>query len=153
MSGNVVAYSSLILALAVCGFAMWKGDMPVRLGGLAVICCWIAAVSAQVTFGARAPTIPVLIADGVLATAFLILALRYASVWLGGAMMLQSASFAVHAEHLSSSALSAANYVLAVNGLGYAVLLTLFCATVAQWRRRANPLGRSALRESHAAAA
>jgi hypothetical protein len=136
MSGNLVAVTSLIIAAAVCGLAMWKGNQPTRLGALAVICTWAAAASAQLAFGARAPTIPVLIADGVLATVFLVLAIRYASPWLGGAMLLQSASFAVHAERLTYAALDTVSYVRAINALSYAVLLVLFAATLATWRRR-----------------
>lgn len=141
MSGNIVAFTSLLVAMAVCGLAMWKGNTPVRLGGLAVICTWAAAASAQLAFGARAPTLPVFIADGVLATAFLGLAIRYASPWLGAAMLLQSASFFVHAEHLANGALSTTDYVRAINGLSYAVLLTLLGATIVTWRRRPPPAG------------
>jgi len=86
-----------LLIFGVCGFALWRGGPPERIGaGLVLL---IALVGSVIN------TLPVessrqvghLIADGVLALGFLAVAVRYGSLWLGGAMLFQAAQFSLHA--------------------------------------------------------
>lgn len=86
-----------LLIFGVCGFALWRGGPPERIGaGLVLL---IALVGGGVN---QLPTetsrqIGHLTADGVLALGFLAVAVRYGSLWLGGAMLFQAAQFSLHA--------------------------------------------------------
>ena len=86
-------------------------------------------------------TIPILVGDGLLATGFLILAFRYASLWLAAAMVLQSASFLIHAS-LLMNLLPSDNlhfYYAAMNILGGLVMIVILLGTAAAWYRRTHP--------------
>jgi len=86
-----------LLIFGVCGFALWRGGPPERIGaGLVLL---IALIGGGVN---QFPTetsrqIGHLTADGVLALGFLAVAVRYGSLWLGGAMLFQAAQFSLHA--------------------------------------------------------
>lgn len=86
-----------LLIFGVCGFALWRGGPPERIGaGLVLL---IALIGGGVN---QLPTetsrqIGHLTADGVLALGFLAVAVRYGSLWLGGAMLFQAAQFSLHA--------------------------------------------------------
>ena len=62
---------------------------------------WIGLLAAQFLTHQVIPELPFMISDGVVAIGFLLLAIRYASLYLGAAMLLQAALFSLHAAHLS----------------------------------------------------
>ena len=84
-------------------------------------------------------TVPILVADGLLATGFLILAFRYASLWLAAAMVLQAATFLIHASLLDGPAAAGGRhwitYYAAMNILGGLVMLVILRAR-RRWYRR-----------------
>lgn len=86
-----------LLIFGVCGFALWRGGPPERIGaGLVLLIALIGGVVNQFpTETSR--QIGHLTADGVLALGFLAVAVRYGSLWLGGAMLFQAAQFSLHA--------------------------------------------------------
>ncbi|WP_374573806.1 hypothetical protein [Phenylobacterium sp.] len=95
--GEIIWVGLWLLVFGVCGFALWKGGAPERLGaGLVLL---VALGGALVNFlpSEGAQQVGHLAADGVLALGFLIFAVRYASLWLGGAMLFQAVQFSLHA--------------------------------------------------------
>ncbi len=135
--------SQIVLALLVAtvAFAWWKGARPERIGSLFNAVLTIGAVLFQSLTHKAFGTIPILIGDGLLATGFLILAFRYASLWLAAAMVLQAASFLIHAS-LLMDLLPKDNlffYYAAMNVLGGLVMITILLGTVGAWYRRAHP--------------
>lgn len=138
MLANLHVIAGLVALLIVVSFAFWKGDAPERLTAVLVLFAWLAPVSAQVIFGEEIPIYVLLAADGFLAAGLLIISIRYASVWLGAAMLLQSLSFALHSQVLSSERPDVLHYIVVINALSYSVLLTLALATLIAWRRRAK---------------
>jgi hypothetical protein len=63
-----------LLALGVCGLAVWKGDRPERLGGLAAAITWVASAAAQDWPRADGPEYGIMAVD---------LAYLVFSLWLG----------------------------------------------------------------------
>ena len=126
-------------------FAWWKGGSPERIGSLfnAILC--IGAVLFQtLTHKSYGPT-PILIADGLLATGFLILAFRYATLWLAAAMVLQAASFLIHAAVLMHVLPEGPRpnyfYYATMNALGGLVMIAILLGTAGAWYRRTHPAG------------
>jgi hypothetical protein len=132
--------SQIVLALVIfsVAFAWWKGGRPERVGSLfnAVICIGVTAF--QVMIHETLDTIPILIADGLLAMGFLVLAIRYASLWLGAAMLLQGMAFTMHSALLMGVVQPGLAYYAAMNVMSLGVLLSIVLGTAYVWvvRRR-----------------
>lgn len=140
MFREAVSQIVLLVTFATVAFAWWKGGRPERIGSLFNAIFSIGAVVFQAISHKAFGTIPILIADGLLATGFLILAFRYASLWLAAAMVLQAATFLIHAA-LLMGLLPEGNlyyYYAAMNILGGLVMLVILAGTAGAWYRRAH---------------
>jgi hypothetical protein len=130
----------LVVTFITVAFAWWKGDRPERIGSLFNAICSIGAVLFQVLSQQQFGTTPILVADGLLATGFLILALRYASLWLAAAMVLQAATFLIHASLLMGLLPEGQPphfyYYATMNVLGMAVMISILLGTAGAWYRR-----------------
>lgn len=141
-------YTLLGLAglVLVCAFAWWKGGPPERLGTLMLALSWIGADVVRGFSGQMVPTITLFVSDILISAGFLYIAIRYSSLWLGGAMMFRAIGFAVHAAQLNGDEDAPRwhgwiIYLLINNVLSYLVLLTLAggtLATILQRRRQAE---------------
>ena len=133
--------SQVVLGLVILSvaFALWKGGRPERVGALfnGVICIGVPII--QVFLHDSLHTLPILVADGLLAIGFLILAIRYASLWLGAAMILQAMGFMMHsALLLELIADPEYAYYAAMNAMSLGVILSIILGTAYAWavRRR-----------------
>ena len=133
--------SQILLGLILFSvtFAWWKGGRPERVGALfnGVIAVGVTVIQALLNDALQ--TLPILIADGVLAIGFLILAIRYASLWLGAAMILQAMGFMMHsALLLGLIADPEYAYYAAMNAMSAGVILSIILGTAYAWavRRR-----------------
>jgi hypothetical protein len=118
-------------------FAWWKGDWPERCGG------WLNLAAGGAAFLVRvlvehgsAQDIPLLLVDGALAFGFLVLAMIFASLWLGAAMLMQAAQFSLHAFYIVTSREHDPTYALVNNVVTIGVLLAIVIGTIASWWRR-----------------
>jgi len=134
----------LVFVFVAVAFAWWKGERPERIGALfnAVVCLGVTlfqAVSHQMF-----ETIPILIADGILATGFLFLAFRYARLWLATVMVLEAGAFLIHAsklmELLPEGHPPAYYYYAAMNVASMLVPLTIILGTAVVWFNRSRKL-------------
>lgn len=100
MYQSIVPILGWAVTLMVCGLALWKGGQPERLGGLLIIAAGAAVWFCHAMLAPANANMALLIVDGVMSAGFLLLALRYASPWLGAAMMLQATQFSLHAYYL-----------------------------------------------------
>jgi hypothetical protein len=141
MFKELVSQVFLVVTFATVAFAWWKGGRPERIGSLFNAIFSIGAVVFQAISHRAFGTIPILVADGLLATGFLILAFRYASLWLAAAMVLQAASFLIHASLLMGLLPEGNNYYAAMNILGGLVMLVILLGTAGAWYRRTHPRG------------
>lgn len=97
---SVAAFACFSAIIAAAAVPWIRGSAPERLGGsfnLAV--AMIDLLTRQIVGQAGLSTM-LLTTDGVLAMGFLVLALRYGNLWLGGALMFQATQFSLHAFYL-----------------------------------------------------
>jgi hypothetical protein len=137
---RIEPFVALLLMLATTVFAAVKGGPPERLGTGMIVVVWIATMVAEALAYPAIPVIPYLVLDGLVTVGFLVVAVRYSSLWLGGAMICQAVSFGAHAMRLSDGARvfwhGANVYILIMNIVSYLVLLILVGGTLATIGRR-----------------
>lgn len=93
----IACYGAIVGATVLAW--LW-GGLPERLGGALNLGLAGADTLARVFIPAdRLPT-SLLAVDGALALCFLVLALRFGRLWLGGALLFQAAQFSLHAYYL-----------------------------------------------------
>src|ERR1700743_2360201 len=97
---HVLVLAAWLATLGVSVFAFWKGDPPARLAALAYLAVEISPYIINPSVGNIGSESILLIIDFVCAVTFLLLAVRYASLWLGAAMIFQAAQFSLHAYYL-----------------------------------------------------
>lgn len=138
MFQTILSQTMLLLCLAVLVFAWLKGENPERAGSSLMVGVTIAITIFQALTASRFGPLPILIADGIVATGFLLLAVRYASLWLAAAMVLQGAVFLLHASVLMEIVPeSHFYYYYAIMNLAtFLVIVSIAAGTAAAWRRR-----------------
>ncbi len=127
--------------LAVLVFAWWRGGSAERYGATLKIATSLVALSVHHLLNQETISVALLVADGVLAIGFLILAIRYSSLWIGAAMLLQAGQFSLHAYYLVSALERDRLYAVANNLITLAILLCILAGTVIAWRARIRAAG------------
>jgi len=122
--------------LAVLGFAWWKGGSAERYGASLKLITSLFAFSVHHLFNQETISVALLVADGVLAVGFLILAIRYSSLWIGAAMLLQAGQFSLHAWYLVAELQRDLFYAVANNLVTLSILLCILAGTIIAWRAR-----------------
>lgn len=128
----------LLLCLGALGFAWLKGGPAERAGSLLMVSFTIGITIFQAITDARFGPLPILIGDGIVATGFLLLAFRYASLWLATAMILQGAVFSTHAAVLMGVVPESQfyYYYAVMNVATLLVIVAIVSGTIAAWLRR-----------------
>ncbi len=149
MLHTLTSQIGLIVLVLVCVLVFVKGGTAERVAALLVAASWVGLLIWQAISRQKVPEIALLVSDFVVATGFLALAVRYASLWLGAGMLFQGAAFAMHLLHLTDpnaepNSRATYTYVLTVNLLSYAVLITIAGAAVMTWRGRVKARRQSA---------
>ena len=131
---------ALLLLAGTALFAGLKGAAPERLGAAMIVVAWISSVVVNAMSGHVAPVLAFLILDGLVTVGFLVIAVRYSSLWLGAAMICQAISFGAHALRLSDDAellrQTRFAYLTVTNAIGFLVLFILIGGTFATIARR-----------------
>lgn len=122
--------------LAVFGLAWWKGGPAERYGASLKLATSLVALAVHLVLKQESISLALLVADGVLAVGFLLLAIRYASLWTGGCMMLQAAQFSLHAWYLVAELERDRFYAVANNLVTLGILVCILLGTIVVWRRR-----------------
>ena len=136
MLHTLTSQIGLIVLVLVCLLVLIKGETPERVAALLVAVSWVGLLVWQALSRQKVPEVALLISDFVVAIGFLALAVRYASAWLGAGMLFQGAAFASHLIHMTDTGDHLRLYVLTVNLLSSAVLLTITGAALVSWRSR-----------------
>lgn len=129
----IIVYA--LIAILSCGFALFKGGPAERWGAAVYGGAWILVTVYEFTTGEGRPVIPILSMDLLVAVGFLVLAVRYNSLWLGAAMMLQGVEFGMHTLYLASDGAPQPHlfgwnaYGLGMNVIGLTVLMFIVGAT------------------------
>lgn len=123
-------------------FAIAKGDVPARWGGLLRLSILMLEFLIQATLHSHLQNNNIWMAvDDLADTAFvsfgfLYLALRYASPWLAGAMVIQGTAFYADRVFLDVNPGEHLSYALEENLIAIGVAVCLFVATVSAIRQR-----------------
>lgn len=120
----------------VCGLAWLKGSAAERWGGAIVLVGSFVSLLIQLLLPSRPEAIALLLSEGLYSLAFLMLALRYASPWLGGAMLLQAMQFGLHAYYIVAERRHDLTYGLVNNLNSAGVLVCILIGIFATWRRQ-----------------
>ena len=124
------------LTIAACLFAWWKGESAERWGGTINLIAATGAVIARLVLHAEIRDVTVLIADGVLAFGLLFLGVRYASLWIGAAMLLQAVQFLLHTYYFVLEVAHDRLFSLVNNLVSLGVILCICGGTMLTWQRR-----------------
>ena len=138
MYSSIAPLMGWFATLLICGLAWLKGGPAERYGGLIVFVGAVGALLLQIFLPSDARSIPLLLGEGLIGLGFLLLALRYASPWLGGAMILQAIQFSLHAYYLVGSIQHDRTYAIVNNLDSLGVLICILVGTVFAWRQRAR---------------
>lgn len=126
----------LLIFVLVCVFAWVKGGAAERAAATLILFSILANFAIHAFTPKDAQNFLLLGLDGFLAASLLLLALRYASFWLGGAMMLQAVQFSLHAYYLVTEMRHDRNYAVVNNLVTYGLLLLILLGTVRAWRAK-----------------
>lgn len=139
MFGTIITQAMLAVTTVVVIYAWWKGGPAERAGA-----SWMALLSVAITAftgltGGDYGGVPIMIADGLMATIFLVLAVRYASLWLATAMLLQGGAFSIHASALLGLLPDSRHdlwyFYAGMNLLNFLVLVAIAWGTTSFWLR------------------
>jgi hypothetical protein len=141
---NIISLVVLaLIAAGCCGFAIIKGAPAERYGAAIYGLAWIGVSVFEFLTGDSAPPVPILAFDFAVAVGFLILAVRFNSLWLGGAMILQGIEFGLHVTRLTAvddpRVFGLHAYALGINVVSVLILFTMVGATLTTLRRRRHP--------------
>lgn len=127
----------LAVIFTVCALALVKGAPPERFGAVIVLVTTLCVALVHLFAPEESQGFMLLGVDGLVAAGFLVIALRYASLWLGGAMLFQAVQFSLHAYYLVTQQPLDRNYKTVNNIDTAGVLLCILIGTLVSWRRRA----------------
>lgn len=96
---NILFFALLGANLSVAAFAIWKGDGAVRWAALTQLCTSVDTLLTP-ALGADWNETFELGAGLVAAVIYLLLAVRFANLWIGAAMLLQAAEFSLDSFYL-----------------------------------------------------
>lgn len=133
-----------LVTLAVAGFAWWKGGHPERLGAILMVAAGVAVPIAHRALSASGASIALLTIDAGMAVGFLSLAIRYASLWLGAAMLLQAMQFSLHAFYIVMERAHDRLYSVVNNLDTIGILVCILTGTLIAWRRKARAAAQAA---------
>jgi hypothetical protein len=126
-----------LLIVAVCLFALWKGGPAERAGAAIVLAMVVAERLLHLVVSREWWPILSLAGDALTALGLLAVALRFASVWLGAAMLFYAAQFTLHSVYLVTERSSNEPLHIVINDINFAgLLLSLTVGTTLAWRKR-----------------
>ncbi len=150
MFATIYSQLGTVVLLATFAFALWKGDAAERLGSGFNLTAGLLAMFLQHVLDPDVQPVALLVADAALAAGFLFLAIRFASLWLGAAMLLQAVQFSLHAYYLVGDVPHDHLFAEVNNIDSIGILICIVGGTVVSWRRR---IRRNQLAAQKAAAA
>jgi len=135
----LLAAGGALIMLAVCGYAVLKGDRPARLSGLVIALAWAASFLLQDRQNILAPQYLVAALDGVLCLVFFGLTLVFRRTWLMVATASQLLTAFTHVAFFFDSRIVALGFMTAYYVWSYVTLGALVWGTRQAKKRRAHP--------------
>jgi hypothetical protein len=147
MSGQILYLTLVTATWMTVGFALWKGDRATRSAALAYAALEISSYIINPQFGDVSGETITLVVDFCCAVTFLLLAVRFATLWLGAAMIFQAAQFSLHAYYLVLELPHDRMHAWVNNADDWGILISIVIGTALAMRRRRNWAREEAERE------
>jgi hypothetical protein len=126
----------LLLGVAGCAFAFWKGGSAERAGACVILANLLLMWAGGRVLASASTGVFGLVVDGLTAAALLIIVLRYASLWLGGVMLLYAIEFSLRAFYFVTERPFDLLHAIVNNADFMGVVFCLVAGTAVTWRRR-----------------
>jgi hypothetical protein len=136
MPNSVIVQIVWLAILATFVFTVWKGGVAERAAAALVVAAALAAFAIHRLLPPEVHPIALLTGEFLLAAGFLVLAVRFTSLWLGAAMLLQAVQFSLHAWYLVAERPRDILYSVINNIDTVGILICILLGSVAAWRRR-----------------
>jgi hypothetical protein len=136
MHTSIAPFLGMAATFMVCGLAWMRGSSAERWGCVIVLVGSAVSLLIQLLLPPGLRSVVALLCEGVYGLSFLLLALRYTSPWLGGAMLLQAIQFSLHAYYIIGERPHDNTYSLVNNLNSAGVLICILLGIAASWRRR-----------------
>jgi hypothetical protein len=136
MPASPIVQMLLLLAVLGCGFGLWKGGLPERIGALVILVHAALALALGNVFDDDLGYLFGLILDGVTAIGFLAMTLVYGRLWLGAAMLVYAAQFGLRSFYLVTERERDLLHAMINNANFMAIILCIVVGTAVAWRRR-----------------
>ncbi len=136
MIDTLPAQIGAVFMVAVCGFAMLKGDEPERLGAGAYLLGWFATLLIQNDSNLYSIPIGLFALDSIMLLVFIGLAWKSRRAWPVWASGLQLLSVSSHILGLIEVRASLASFYAVMNLASYGILITLAVGTFWAWQER-----------------
>ena len=141
MFQSIESQLSFVALFVCCGLAIWKGGPAERSGAVMILVAWLGSTLIQALAKAYILPIVFLASDAVLAAGLLFLAIRFSSLWLGAAMLLQATGLSLHAAYFAAEKADLDRhtlwlYIAGKNLSSFAMLLVIRLAGLVAWRKR-----------------
>jgi hypothetical protein len=154
---HILFYVSVAATIAISAFGLWKGDAAVRYAAVTNLAVELITVIINPKFGDVGGESVLLAVDFAFAVILLVLAVRFANLWIGAAMILQAAQFSLHAYYLVMDLPHDRLHAWINNTDDWGILISFAVGTVLAIRRRQalarEEAEREALRQQRASAA
>lgn len=136
MPASPVVQFLIVFGVLACLLSLWKGGVAERVGGMAVLTNNALTLIGANVFTDDVSYLAGLVLDGVTAIGFLVLTMMYGRLWLGAAMLIYAAQFALRSYYLVMQ-LEPDLLHARVNNLNFlAIILCILTGTGIAWRRR-----------------
>jgi heme/copper-type cytochrome/quinol oxidase subunit 4 len=123
-------------AVGVCLFAWWRGGPAEQWGSTINLIAGAGAILARYILHHDSLDVALLFADGVLAFGLLLLGVRYASLWIGAAMILQAVQFLLHTYYFVLELRHDRLFSFVNNLVSLGMLICMVAGAMLSWRRR-----------------
>ena len=133
---HILFYVSLAATLGVCAFALWKGDVAVRYAAVTLLAVELSTLLINPKFGDMGGESVLLVVDFAFAVILLVLAVRFANLWIGAAMILQAAQFSMHAYYLVMELPHDRLHAWINNTDDWGIVISICVGTILAMRRR-----------------
>jgi hypothetical protein len=143
-------YCEWLTSIGVAAFSAVRGAPAERYGAALILVINVISDLAMAIVSPHVPQMVLFWLDFLLALGLLLITFRYSSLWLGGAMLLQSLMLFMHAMALGGDELSSYAFMYVNNGVSWLMYLCLFGATLMSWHstRRARRAKKPAVTNS-----
>ncbi len=136
MSWHLLLQAEIAAIFVCCAFGLVKGGPAERAGAMLILLAYVAGDIAFVVAKPNFPTTVIFGADFVLAICLLVVAIRYSSLWLGCAMLLQSVALCSQGLTFSGDGLGLQDQIWLNNCVSMCMMACIVGGSISSWRRR-----------------